>query len=89
MKKNERIKKPVPLDTIIHGNGKKAEADKKLLSVIDAFTVEGEDDRVIYINHHGFETPGHIIFDGTCYRTSRTPTYETLTEAALSFVRGN
>ena len=88
MTKKERIKNALPLESV-EGDSKQAQADQKLLSVIDAFTVAGEDDTVIYVNHHGFETPGHIIFDGKVYRTSRTPTYATLTEAALAFVRGN
>lgn len=88
----KRAKQAVTLDA----TKAKGDADKKLLSVMDAFTVPGGSGeqnymppQITYVNHHGLEVPGFIIFDGARYRTSRVTTYETLTEAAMALVRGD
>lgn len=70
--------------------------DVKALATCDCFTVPdsaGEGlysaDQIFYAKHHGLELPGHIIFDGTRYRTSRVSTYESLPQAVLALMRGN
>ena len=78
-----RVKNAIPLDPT--NKGKKEVA---LLAVCDAFQLPESQD-ITYINHHGMEVPGHIIFDGKRYRTSRVTTYDNLTDAAIALVRGD
>lgn len=87
-KQKPRVKNAIPLDAT--NKGKK---EVELLAVCDAFQLpDVEQDgpyRITYINHHGMEVPGHIIYDGKRYRTSRVTTYDNLTDAAIALVRGD
>lgn len=89
-KAKPRVKNAVPLEA-----NQKGKSEIKLLEVVDAFTLPESTgqgpygpDQIIYVNHHGFEVPGHIIYDGKRYRTDRVADYDNLTAAVIALVRG-
>lgn len=89
--KQKREKVAVPLDPT-----NKGKAEVKLLADCEAFQLPDGPRQgpyptglITYVTHHGLEVPGHIIFDGKKYRTSRVETYDSITDAAIALVRGD